>query len=116
MRMRLLRSIPAGSQRIWRAVARPVRGSRHDVRRERGPRRPALRRSSPQPMWGFTRTTSAAAAGILAAVTATSEPAGARPHRVLIAGGGFAAVEALLALRALSGDIEIEVVTAKSHL
>jgi sulfide:quinone oxidoreductase len=37
----------------------------------------------------------------------------ARPHRVLIAGGGFAAVEAMLALRALAGEIEIEVITAK---
>jgi sulfide:quinone oxidoreductase len=39
----------------------------------------------------------------------------ARPHRVLIAGGGFAAVEAMLALRALAGDIEIEVISAKPH-
>ena len=46
-------------------------------------------------------------------MTATPELSGAdRPQRVVIAGGGFAAVEALLALRALHGAAEVELISA----
>src|SRR5687767_14476152 len=40
-----------------------------------------------------------------------------RPFRVVVVGGGFAAAEALLALRNFAGDhVEIELVTAEPEL
>src|SRR5438128_1331048 len=47
----------------------------------------------------------------------TIRPVTISPHRVLIAGGGFAAAEAMLALRALAGDrVAIDVVSPDDRL
>jgi sulfide:quinone oxidoreductase len=57
------------------------------------------------------RTAAAARGSILGDVTSQLQTSvGDAPRRVVIAGGGFAAVEALLALRALDDSAEIELV------
>jgi len=66
----------------------------------------------PQPATGFTLMDAAPASHRLAVMRTTSSPL-----RVVIAGGGFAAAELLLALRALAQDrVELEVIAPAAEL